>query len=147
MAKQSKTILRRALQLAVMANALSANPVRDVSSIKAKSQPKGAEALTAEQLRNLLAGVRSSEYCVQHDLADPITLLIATGLRRSELLALRLPVFAVEMLKVRRGREFHGEQVMIFPATSGTWRDANNFAKQWRAVREILYAANNVNSS
>lgn len=179
MAKQSKTILRGALQLAVMANALPANPVRDVGSIKPKTRPKGATALNSEKLRNLLAGIRSSDYCKQHDLADPLTLFIATGLRRSELLGLRwsdftpeadeltvygrlvratghglqwidetktqagmrtlaLPVFAADMLKVRQGREYYGQQPMMFPSTAGTWRDPNNFAKQWRSVREKL---------
>lgn len=41
MAKQSKTILRGGLQLAVMANAISANPVRDVDPIKPKCGTKG----------------------------------------------------------------------------------------------------------
>jgi integrase len=86
MARQSKTILRGALQLAVMASVLGANPVRDVQPIRSKSQPKGATALTGDQLRDLLAKVRASTYCRDHDLVDPITLLIATGLRRSELL-------------------------------------------------------------
>lgn len=27
---------------------------------------------------------------------------------------------------------------MIFPATSGAWRDPNNFGKQWRTVRDVL---------
>ena len=27
---------------------------------------------------------------------------------------------------------------MIFPSTAGTWRDPNNFGKQWRTVRETL---------
>lgn len=27
---------------------------------------------------------------------------------------------------------------MIFPSTAGTWRDPNNFSKQWRTVREEL---------
>ena len=89
MARQAKTILSGALQLAVMANALAANPVRDVAAIKSKRPPKGAPALTVEQLRNLLAGLRTSDYCREYDLADPFTLLIATGLRRGELLGLR----------------------------------------------------------
>ncbi len=89
MARQAKTILSGALQLAVMANALAANPVRDVAIIKSKRPPKGAPALTVEQLRDLLAGLRASDYCREHDLADPFTMLIATGLRRGELLALR----------------------------------------------------------
>jgi integrase len=54
-----------------------------------EAAPKGAPALTAEQLRDLLAGLRASEYCREHDLVDPFTLFIATGLRRCELLALR----------------------------------------------------------
>ena len=89
MARQSKTILRGALQLAVMANVIGANPVHDVQPLRSKSQLKGAVALTADQLRDLLVELRASEFCEKHDLIDPITLLIATGLRRSELLGLR----------------------------------------------------------
>lgn len=89
MARQARAILRGALQLAVMAGVLGTNPVRDVSPIKSKGQPKGATALTADQLRDLLAKLGASDYCRDRDLADPIVLLIATGLRRSELLALR----------------------------------------------------------
>lgn len=88
MARQSKTILRGALQLAVMANVLGSNPVRDVQTIKSKGRPNGATALTAERLRVLLARLRVSERCRDYDLIDPITMLIATGLRESELLGL-----------------------------------------------------------
>ena len=181
MAKQAKTILRGALQLAVMASVLNANPVRDVQPLRAKSQPKGAAALTADELRALLVKLSASSFCREHDLVDPVTLLIATGLRRSELLALRwmdfdaaagsltvavklvratghglaridetktaagkrtlpLPSFAVSMLKARRALSHYGEQLMIFPSTAGTWRDPNNFGKQWRTVREALGA-------
>lgn len=89
MARQSKTVLKGALQLAVMSNVLGANPVRDVQSIRSRAAPKGAVALSGDQLRELLGKVRASEYCREHDLIDPITVLIATGLRRSELLGLR----------------------------------------------------------
>jgi integrase len=44
--------------------------------------------LTAEQLRELLPKLRASQFCRDYDLVDPITLLIATGLRESELLGL-----------------------------------------------------------
>lgn len=181
MAKQAKTILRGGLQLAVLANVIAANPVRDVAPLRAKTPPKGATALTAENLRDLLAKVRASDYCRQNDLADPILVLMATGLRRSELLALRwsdfnadagtlsvtgklvratgqglqridetksaagmrtvpLPSFAVDALAARKGREHFGDKEMIFPSTTGTWRDPNNFGKQWRAAREDLGA-------
>ncbi|HSS26061.1 MAG TPA: site-specific integrase [Mycobacterium sp.] len=89
MAVQSKTILKGGLHLAVMANVIGSNPVRDVSPIRSKSRPKGATALTADELRGLLAQLRASEACQRHDLVDPITLFIATGLRISELLGLR----------------------------------------------------------
>ena len=71
-----------------MANVLAANPVRDVSPHRSKTQPKGASALTADELRGLLAKLRASEKSQRHDLVDPITMFIATGLRISELLGL-----------------------------------------------------------
>jgi integrase len=179
MARQAKTILQGGLQLAVMANAIPANPVRDVQSLRSKTRPLGATALTADRLRTLLAKIRASDYCARQDLADPITILMATGFRRSELLALRwsdfdaaagtltvtgklvratgaglqrieeaktaaglrtvaLPSFAVVALRDRHGRDYVGQQLMIFPSTAGTWRDPNNFGKQWRAVRDDL---------
>lgn len=88
MARQSKTLLRGGLHLAVMASIISSNPVRDVGVITSKGKPKGASALTLNQIRGLLGKLRASEYCRRHDLVDPITVLIATGLRRSELLGL-----------------------------------------------------------
>jgi hypothetical protein len=46
MARRARTLLRGALQLAVLDNVLGTNPVRDVQMIKSKGQPKGATALT-----------------------------------------------------------------------------------------------------
>jgi integrase len=89
MARRARTLLRGGLQLAVLNNVLTTNPVRDVQSIRSKGHPKGATALTVDQLRELLTKVRESEVCQRRDLVDPITLLVATGLRRSELLGLR----------------------------------------------------------
>jgi len=88
MAVQSKTLLEGALHLAVMANVIGANPVRDVSPIRSKWGPKGATALTADELRGLFVQLRASEVCQRNDLIDPITLSITTGLRISELLGL-----------------------------------------------------------
>jgi len=179
MARQAKTVLRGALQLAVMANVLGSNPVRDVQPLRSKNPPKGAVGLTADQLRDLLQKLRASKFCQDHDLVDPITLLIATGLRRSELLGLRwndyddaartlavagkvvrvsgeglqrvdetksaagrrtvpVPLFAVEMLRIRRRLSHLGEGALIFPSTAGTLRDPNNFGKEWRNVRAQL---------
>ena len=89
LAVQSKTLLKGALHLAVMANVIGANPVRDVSPIRSKSGSKGAQALTADELRGLLGALRASDYCQKNDLVDPITVFMATGMRISELLGLR----------------------------------------------------------
>ncbi|WP_268787978.1 tyrosine recombinase XerC [Mycolicibacterium iranicum] len=179
LAVQSKTIMKGGLHLAIMANVIGSNPVRDVSPMRSKSKPTGAKALTADELRGLLAKLRESEACQRHDLVDPITLFIATGLRISELLGLRwvdidekaatltvtgkviraagkglmrieetktaagrrtipLPSFAVTVLAARRGHGFFGEQPMVFPSTTGTWRDPDNFRARWIEVRDDL---------
>jgi integrase len=89
MARHGRTLLRGALQIAVLDDVLGANPVAQVSRIESDRKPKGAPALDAAQLRDLLGNLRASEACQAADLVDPITVFIATGLRRSELLALR----------------------------------------------------------
>jgi integrase len=89
MARRARTLLRGGLQLAVMANVVGANPVRDVQMIRSKKRPQGAKALTADELRELLTKLRDSETCRKADPVHPIAVLIASGLRRSELLALR----------------------------------------------------------
>lgn len=179
MARHGRTLLRGALQIAVLDDVIGENPVLQVSRIESDRRPKGAPALAAVDLRELLAKLRASEACQRADLVDPITVLAATGMRRSELLALRwcdfdessgtlsvsgkvariagdglrrldtgktvsservvpLPDFAVTVLSERRGRDFLGEQPMVFPSTAGSWRDPDNFNKQWRKVRGEL---------
>jgi hypothetical protein len=49
-----------------------------------------------------------------------------------------LPEFTLKLLAERRSRTFWGEQPMIFPSSSATWRDPDNFNKQWRKVRDDL---------
>ena len=80
MARHGRTLMRGALQLAVMANVLGSNPVRDVSPIVPKSPPKGAPALTGAELGELLSRIAANDYCVKNDLVDPITIFVATGL-------------------------------------------------------------------
>jgi hypothetical protein len=58
-----------------MANIIGSNPVRDVSPMRSKTRPKGATALTAVELRGLLAKLRESEACQRHDLVNPIDVL------------------------------------------------------------------------
>jgi integrase len=107
-----------------------------------------------------------------------VILLAATGMRRSELLALRwedvdldgrvlttgsvvrlkgqglvrqdttkgggqrvvpLPQFAVDALhRLKGGRQGPNTGGVIFPSSTGTSRDPDNFGKQWREVRADL---------
>lgn len=89
MARHGRTLLRGALQIAVLDDVLGANPVAQLSRIESEHRPKGAPTLDAAQLRDLVAKLRASEACQTTDMVDPIIMLIATGLRRAELLALR----------------------------------------------------------
>ncbi|BCP14858.1 phage integrase [Mycobacterium paraintracellulare] len=179
MARHARVLLRGGLQLAVMAGVLQSNPGRDLAPIKSKTKPKGAKALESDEARELLAKLRTSEFCQRHDLVDPIIMLLGTGLRRSEVLGLlwenwdeaastisvtgkvlrvtgqglfrfedtktdtsirtlKLPRFVTDMLKVRREVPYVGEHDAIFASTRGTWRDPNNFGRDWRTVRGAL---------
>jgi integrase len=49
-----------------------------------------------------------------------------------------LPSFAVDALRQRRSLPYLGQQPMIMFPSTGTWRDPNNFGRDWRRVREEL---------
>ena len=90
--RHTKVALNSVLTDAVLAGAIAANPVRELGiRRKRKGDPKvkGAPALGVHQVRALLTAISESELCSQKDLRDPVIVLAATGVRRSELLALR----------------------------------------------------------
>jgi integrase len=180
--RHTKVALNSVFTDAVMAGAISSNPVRELGMRRKRRSdpgPKGAPALDVDQVRALLETVAQSEVCEQKDLRDPVILLAATGLRRSELLALRwedvdfdnrvltvagsvvrlkgtglirqdttkgggqrsvvLPKFAVDALHRRKGEPMRPCTTgVIFPSSTGTLRDPDNFGKQWREVRGSL---------
>jgi integrase len=50
-----------------------------------------------------------------------------------------LPSFAVDALRQRRSLPYLGQHpTIMFPSTAATWRDPNNFGRDWRRVREEL---------
>ncbi|QQW36515.1 integrase [Mycobacterium marinum] len=101
-----------------MANTLGANPVRDVQPIGLKRRPTGATALSADDLHDLLVRLRADDHCQRNDLVDPITVLIATRLRRSELLALRWTDFD----ETKQTIAATGNVVRILPRLLGSRR-------------------------
>lgn len=181
--RHTKVALNSVMTDAVMAGALQTNPVREIAARRTKKadkkRVKGAPVLDDGQVDMLLKAIDESEVCARKDLRDPVILLAGTGLRRSELLALRwedidldnrvltvsasvvrvkgkglqrqdttktgedrpmaLPQFAVDMLHRRKsGRQGPNSAGVIFPSSTGTLRDPDNFGKQWREVRDDL---------
>lgn len=77
------TIIFMALKQAVRWRLLARNVSEDVSSLPRDSQPHERQTLTPEQAQKLLDAAKG------HRLEAMITLALATGMRRGELLALR----------------------------------------------------------
>jgi integrase len=180
--RHTKVALNAVLTEAVLAGAIPTNPILQLPRRrrkKAEKKPQGAPALVEGQVRALLKGLADSEVCASKDLCDPVITLAGTGMRRSELLALRpedvdlddrvaticgsvvrlkgkglvrqditkggeprsvpLPQFVVDALRKRK-ETWQGPNTagVIFPSSTGTLRDPDNFGKQWREVREDL---------
>lgn len=60
------------------------------------------------------------------------------GKTESSIRTLKLPKFVADMLTARREAPYVGEHRAIFASTRGTWRDPNNFGRDWRTVRDAL---------
>ena len=89
--RHTKVALNAVLTDAVIARAIPSNPVRELRvrrRRKGERKPAGAPQITMP-IGDVIAAVQASEVCQRKDLADPVVLLAATGIRRSELLALR----------------------------------------------------------
>jgi len=86
-AKMCKSILSGICGLATRHDALDRNPVRDVGPL-GNSAPKVPRALTAAEVRQLLAWVTYDGYAVEHDVPDLLAFLAASGCRIGEAIGL-----------------------------------------------------------
>lgn len=115
----ARSVLSGMFKYAVRKTPLAVNPVREVElpeNLKPKGRTGGARDITIDELRFILAAVRTSvlpcprnlmkkereratpiksytpptvaDFCASADLTDWVTLLAGTGLRRSQILAL-----------------------------------------------------------
>lgn len=89
-AKQLRTLVAAALDLAVNEGALQANPAR---ATKPAPKPKakrggGAHPIDPAALPAVMTALVESKMCRDKDLTDPILMHLATGLRVSEILGL-----------------------------------------------------------
>jgi integrase len=86
--KTTRTVLNGVLGYAVRHGLIPANPMRDVGRIRgdrAKKQPRG---LTEVEREKWLAAMDGDEVAIKHDLPDLTRMLLATGCRIGEMLAL-----------------------------------------------------------
>ncbi|GAB3622537.1 site-specific integrase [Mariniluteicoccus endophyticus] len=102
-AQNARAVLSNALGLAVRHGAIPTNPVKDAGPV-ARAKTKGPRALTLEQVRELRAGAVAWDRGVAYrgipayttgpprsDAADVVEVLLGTGARIGEVLALRWP--------------------------------------------------------
>ncbi|MFC7755654.1 hypothetical protein [Tsukamurella soli] len=95
-AGQAKVILRSIMLDAVLAGAVTVNPVDQLSRAKATgrkrrqlAESKGSKPVDHTDLPRLLKRLRTSHRCRRWDLHDPVLMFAATGMRSGELLGLR----------------------------------------------------------
>lgn len=163
-AKAVRTVLSGLLGLAVRFDALTQNPVRDVSRIESNTGP--ARALTLKEAKHLRARIAADPVARARDVPDFTDMMLATGLRigetaaitwdavdldaatvqirgtvirirghglvikpkpksRSGFRTLKLPSWAVEMLRARRGADTQ-PSAPVFHAPMGGLRDPSN---------------------
>ncbi|MEO5853126.1 MAG: site-specific integrase [Nocardioides sp.] len=86
-AKSCRTVISGVMSTAVRQGAVSVNPVREVQNIESRpaNQPR---ALTATERIALVEKLRSDEAARRRDLPDLVFLMLATGARIGEALAL-----------------------------------------------------------
>jgi integrase len=82
-----KTCLTGMMSLAVRYGAIKANPLREVTRVHGDTpEPR---ALTVDEVRQLRAALRKDKKAARGDLPDVIDLMLATGCRTGEMLAIR----------------------------------------------------------
>lgn len=93
-AKQARSVLRRIFADAVRLDALTANPALGISTVK--EQPQQVRAMTAAEVQQLRTAARTWEATpvtankpMRREIADSIDVMLGTGVRIGELLAIR----------------------------------------------------------
>lgn len=83
-----RSIMSSMCALAVRHKALAVNPVRDVAQVRQAGGRKPVRALTLDERVELLRGLSESETAQASDLPDLVAMMLATGVRIGEILAL-----------------------------------------------------------
>lgn len=150
--RQARNVLRQAFGLAVRLDALAADPAAGIAPVRVES--KDPRALTAEESRRLLDAAaawetqpRKSSRPWKREIRTTILVMLGTGLRIGELLALRwgdldleadVPTLTVSGTIVggkrqERTKARRSERTVYLPAF------ATNALRQWRDSRELIF--------
>jgi site-specific recombinase XerC len=132
--RRSATVLTQALELARRKGLVSSNPAKDAMRPKSRKQKPFSPAV--EDVRSLLASVTNMD----PEIATGAALLIATGMRRGELLALRWSDinWAHEELHVNKSLNDGGRGVGIVVKSTkrSDWRDVPLTKSALNALRK-----------
>ncbi len=84
-----RTVMRAVMQIAVRRKLLSTNPAKDLDRIEGVSPRKKARALTRAEFLDFMTKLDQDPTAQRTDILDIVRVLFATGMRISEVLALR----------------------------------------------------------
>lgn len=88
-AKTTKSVLTSMFTLAATHNAIAANPMREVGAVEETGERAEVRAMTTDELKAMRADLASDTTAKRQDLPDLVDVLLATGARIGEVLALR----------------------------------------------------------
>jgi integrase len=119
LAKLCRTVLSGMAGLATRHDALAHNPVRDAGRISPGKSKRVPRALSVAETRALRAWLSNDDKAREHDLPDLVDMLLATGLRVGEALAVTWDAVDLSAVTVEvRGTVIRvkGQGLMIKPA-------------------------------
>jgi integrase len=162
-AKTARAILSGMMGVAARADAVKANPVRELAAVESSGE-RGATAIPIGDLADILERVRSDERLAAIDMVDLVRFVAGTGVRIHEACALHwddvdlaagtvfirksktaagvrritLPAGLVGMLGDRRVEGGPNDNGVVFPTVQGRERDTRSAAREWADARDRL---------
>ena len=131
--KTIKSVLSGVLGHAARHGAIPANPVRDTSRVVARAK-KEPRAMTADEIMTWLRFLDGDKHARAHDLADLTAMMLATGTRISEMLAVRtqdVDLDAATVVVSHRIKRLKGEGLVRTPRRGSKGKAVTLALPQW----------------
>lgn len=134
--RRCATVLSRALDLARKRGLIDSNPAKD--AVRPKSARTKPFAPEAPQVREVLELVRTAD----HEFADAVTVLAATGMRKAELLGLQWGDVSLERQEIHVAAAISdagpGRGIIRKPTKRSDWRDVPLTAQAGESITRQL---------